>query len=132
MRIPLWALVLSCLGWLLGGILVVFSVVMFDKLKIDDPVGALAHAAQTLGAYVHGGSIVERAPDGRLFNTSLLFSPEGRLVHTYRMVHLFGHGSRETKLLTPTLLYVINYYGNAINHSLLVCPYSHKFLGCNV
>ena len=26
----------------IGGVLVVFSVIMFDKLKLDDPVGALS------------------------------------------------------------------------------------------
>ena len=37
----------------------------------------------------------------RLFNTSLLFGPDGRLLQTYRKVHLFGYGSREQELLTP-------------------------------
>jgi Amt family ammonium transporter len=32
----------SCMVGLIGGIIVVFSVVTFDKLKLDDPVGALS------------------------------------------------------------------------------------------
>jgi len=61
---------------------------------------ALADAARAAGVHLHGGSILERDQAGRLFNTSLLFAPDGRLVHTYRKVHLFGYGSREVSLLT--------------------------------
>ena len=45
--------------------------------------------------------MVERDEAGRLHNTSLLFDPDGTLVHTYRKVHLFGYGSREQELLAP-------------------------------
>lgn len=39
-------------------------------------------------AYVHGGSIIERAGD-RLFNTSLVFDRNGQEVARYRKIHLF-------------------------------------------
>lgn len=96
--------------------------------------------ARRLGAYVHIGSLVERADAseqhanaprtgtqdgdgrnvgrrdgsdqdsseqdsggerGRLFNTAVLLAPDGRIVHTYRKVHVFGYASREAELLTP-------------------------------
>jgi predicted amidohydrolase len=64
-------------------------------------VTSLCGAAVELGSYIHGGSIVERSADGRLYNTSVLISPDGKVVHTYRKVHLFGYRSREVELLTP-------------------------------
>ncbi len=68
---------------------------------LDGPTrSALAAAARAAGVHLHGGSIVQRDGD-RLFNTSLLFGPDGSLLGTYRKVHLFGYGSRETALLTP-------------------------------
>lgn len=68
---------------------------------LDGPlVATLAAAARAAGATLHAGSIVERDGD-RIFNTSLLFGPDGTLRHTYRKVHLFGYGSREQELLTP-------------------------------
>jgi predicted amidohydrolase len=67
---------------------------------LDGPTrSALSAAAAAAGVHLHGGSIVERDGD-RLFNTSLLFGPDGRLLGTYRKVHLFGYGSREVSLLT--------------------------------
>lgn len=38
--------------------------------------------------YVHGGSIGERAGD-RLFNTTVMFDPEGAEIARYRKIHLF-------------------------------------------
>ncbi|WP_433269119.1 carbon-nitrogen family hydrolase [Actinosynnema sp. CS-041913] len=57
--------------------------------------------AVDLGAHVHLGSIVERDDQGRLFNTAVIIAPDGRIVHTYRKVHVFGYASREASLLTP-------------------------------
>ncbi|MFZ0626550.1 MAG: DUF2848 family protein [Acidimicrobiia bacterium] len=60
----------------------------------------LSEQGKARGAYLHGGSIVERRGD-RLHNTSLLFSPQGDLVASYRKIHLFGYQSREQQILTP-------------------------------
>lgn len=57
--------------------------------------------------WLHGGSIIERAaadadpgPDGRgLWNTSLVFDPDGVLRTTYRKIHRFGFGDGEPRLL---------------------------------
>lgn len=67
----------------------------------------LAEVAARRRFWLHGGSIIERAVDGAdrgaegrgLWNTSLLFSPEGELRATYRKIHRFGFGDGEPRLL---------------------------------
>jgi len=49
---------------------------------------------------VHGGSFVERADDGRLFNTAVVLAPDGTLAAHYRKVHLFGFSEGETQVLS--------------------------------
>jgi predicted amidohydrolase len=67
----------------------------------------LREIARSHRIHVHGGSIVEAggAEDGdKLFNTSLVFDPEGREIARYRKIHLFditapdGTGYRESAL----------------------------------
>lgn len=77
-----------------------------DKAQdVEGPVAqALSEAAANLGAYVHAGSIIEKpgepGPEGRgLWNTSMVFAPDGELVGTYRKIHRFGFGNGEPKLL---------------------------------
>lgn len=65
---------------------------------------AVSAAAKSVGAMVHGGSIVERlAEPGRdgkvLANTSLVFSATGELIATYRKIHRFGFSGGEPKLM---------------------------------
>ncbi len=68
---------------------------------IDGPlVDALGAVAAEHGVWLHGGSISELASDGRHFNTSVLFAPDGRLVATYRKIHLFGFADGETTLMS--------------------------------
>ncbi|MGW5241589.1 carbon-nitrogen family hydrolase [Monashia sp. NPDC004114] len=73
--------------------------------SVDGPVAAaLASAARDAGVTLHGGSIVERGapvvPGGKgIWNTSLVFSPEGELVATYRKIHRFGFGEGEPSLM---------------------------------
>lgn len=68
---------------------------------LDGPTGqALSETAKAAGLHLHAGSLVERGPAGLLYNTSLLYGPDGRLRHAYRKFHLFGHNSREAALLT--------------------------------
>lgn len=74
---------------------------------VDGSIGsAMSAAARDAGVLLHAGSIVERAAagetgsDGRgLWNTSLVYGPDGALVATYRKIHRFGFGSGEPKLL---------------------------------
>jgi len=69
---------------------------------LDGPIRRqLGEAAAAAGIHLHAGSMVERDGLGRLFNTSMLFAPDGSLAHVYRKFHLFGHQSRESALLRP-------------------------------
>ncbi|MDR6863364.1 carbon-nitrogen family hydrolase [Phycicoccus sp. 3266] len=74
---------------------------------VDGPVGqAMSAAARDAGVVLHAGSIIERpgggevGPDGHgLWNTSLVYGPDGGLLAAYRKVHRFGFGAGEPKLL---------------------------------
>ncbi|MBX6744110.1 MAG: carbon-nitrogen hydrolase family protein [Acetobacteraceae bacterium] len=73
----------------------------------DAPGGAayelLRGLARRHRIFVHGGSIIEDGGE-KLFNTSLVFDPEGREIARYRKIHLFditgpdGTGYRESAL----------------------------------
>ena len=80
---------------------------------LDGPtVAELAAAARDLGAIVHAGSIIERAPDGRLYNTAITLSPAGELVAHYRKLHRFGFGQGEaTELAAGSELVTIDLAG---------------------
>ncbi|MDI6754986.1 MAG: carbon-nitrogen family hydrolase [Thermodesulfobacteriota bacterium] len=55
--------------------------------------------AKEHGYYLHAGSMVERR-DGQLYNTSLFIDPQGQLIATYRKIHLYGYGSKESQILS--------------------------------
>lgn len=55
----------------------------------DPEIAAWGKLARELGAHVLLGSAPVAAGDGRAFNRSLLFSPEGRIVARYDKIHLF-------------------------------------------
>lgn len=59
----------------------------------------MAKAAAETGVWLHAGSFVERASDGTLYNTSLVFSPEGERVASYRKIHLFGFDQGEAVMM---------------------------------
>ncbi len=48
----------------------------------------LSSIAKEYGVYLHGGSLIERDGD-RLYNTTVVFGPEGSLIAKYRKIHLF-------------------------------------------
>lgn len=62
---------------------------------------AMAAVAQKRGIYLLAGSFVEKAADGKLYNTTLLLGRQGQRLAAYRKIHLFGYGSAETQILTP-------------------------------
>ncbi len=85
--------------WVQGGF--AFGTFAATAEPLDGPlVRRLGDAARDLGAWLHGGSVVERAADGRLHNTSVLFRPDGSLAAVYRKIHLFGFAGGETTVLT--------------------------------
>jgi len=59
---------------------------------------AMAAAARDAGVWLHAGSVVERAGDV-LYNTSLVFSPDGGLAASYRKIHRFGFDKGEAVLM---------------------------------
>ncbi|MDG9705198.1 carbon-nitrogen family hydrolase [Streptomyces sp. DH37] len=80
---------------------------------VDGPTArALSEAAREARVWLHAGSIVERAagpggpdgpdgPDGTaLYNTSLVFSPDGELAASYRKIHRFGFDRGEATLMS--------------------------------
>ena len=60
----------------------------------------LGDIARDANACLHAGSLIEADGD-RLYNTSVMFGPDGQTIGRYRKMHLFGYGSREQELLTP-------------------------------
>ncbi|MGX2996063.1 carbon-nitrogen family hydrolase [Streptomyces sp. JNUCC 64] len=60
---------------------------------------AMAKAANEAGVWLHAGSIPERDPDGTLYNTSLVFAPDGSLAASYRKIHRFGFDQGEAVLM---------------------------------
>jgi predicted amidohydrolase len=48
-----------------------------------------ADAARELGMWVHAGSFHEAGPQGRTFNTSLVFDRTGTVAAVYRKIHLY-------------------------------------------
>ncbi|MFE3825263.1 carbon-nitrogen family hydrolase [Streptomyces sp. NPDC059092] len=60
---------------------------------------ALSGAARDAGVWLHAGSVVEAGENGALFNTSLVLSPDGELVRTYRKIHRFGFDQGEAALM---------------------------------
>jgi len=52
--------------------------------------GLLCRWAKRYGVWIHGGSILEDAPGGKPFNTTVLVGPGGELLASYRKLHLFS------------------------------------------
>ena len=63
----------------------------------------MSDAARDARVWLHAGSFVERAagPDGApaLYNTSLVFAPDGALRASYRKIHRFGFDEGEAALM---------------------------------
>jgi len=59
----------------------------------------MAKAAAEAGVWLHAGSFVERAADGTLYNTALVFSPDGERAAVYRKIHRFGFDQGEAVMM---------------------------------
>ena len=60
----------------------------------------LAQVSQSHRIWLAAGSIPERAEDGRLYNTAVVFDPRGSLVATHRKAHLYPP-TRESSVFEP-------------------------------
>ena len=63
-------------------------------------VSSLSDVARNSSTWLHGGSFAEVTVDGRYFNTSVVFAPDGSLAAVYRKIHLFGFTGGETVLMS--------------------------------
>jgi nitrilase len=86
----------------------------------------LSETALRFGIFLHGGSLGER--DGEtLFNTTLVFGPDGRELARYRKIHLFdvvtpsGQGYRESSLFGAGESVVTCTVGDGITLGLSIC-----------
>jgi predicted amidohydrolase len=59
----------------------------------------LQDAARSACVVLHGGSFIERHPDGALTNTAVVIDSDGSLNAIYRKIHLFGFVDGEPKYL---------------------------------
>ncbi|MCC5032458.1 carbon-nitrogen family hydrolase [Streptomyces sp. WAC 00631] len=79
-----------------------FAYELFEEYAetLDGPtVTAMAAAAAEASVWLHAGSVVERAPDGTLYNTSVVLGPDGGLRASYRKIHRFGFDKGEAALM---------------------------------
>ncbi|SEP97715.1 Predicted amidohydrolase [Streptomyces radiopugnans] len=71
---------------------------------LDGPTAlAMSEAAREARVWLHAGSVVERAEHAggtALYNTSLVFSPDGERAAVYRKIHRFGFDRGEATLMS--------------------------------
>lgn len=80
----------------------------FAEDETGETYRCISDAAKQFGVYLHGGSWAEKIPgDSRVYNTSFLFSPEGKLLTKYRKLHTFdivlptGKAVKESEEVAP-------------------------------
>ncbi|MEA2196390.1 MAG: deaminated glutathione amidase [Solirubrobacteraceae bacterium] len=84
------------------------EVLLINAEELEDglSVAAMVGWARQHRIVLVGGSITERAADGRLFNTSMVFDETGAVRAVYRKIHMFdanvgGHEFRESASEAP-------------------------------
>lgn len=60
-----------------------------DPAKTSPSAKLLLENAKEHNLWIVGGSIPERTSDGKIYNTCLVFNPQGQVVAKHRKVHLF-------------------------------------------
>lgn len=87
----------------------------------------LADRARQLGIYLHAGSIYEVRPgDPGMFNTSIVFNPDGDIVARYSKIHMFdvvlggGEQYRESATMTAGDE-IVNLTIDGVNVGLAIC-----------
>lgn len=71
----------------------------------DPAHAALCELARELGIWLLAGSITLRSGDGRLFNRSVLISPDGRAVAGYDKIHMFDVTLPDGKVIRESSAY---------------------------
>ncbi|XP_055905063.1 omega-amidase NIT2-like [Eupeodes corollae] len=79
-----------------------------EKIPEGSTCQALSKLAKLLGIYIIGGSIIEKVDELKLYNTCVVWSPDGKQIGKYRKMHLFdtnplagGVQFMESSALTP-------------------------------
>jgi len=73
--------------------------------KVGEPIPGptseiFAQLAREKNSYIVMGSVLERAEDGQMYNTSVLIDTRGAIRARYRKIHLFSYRSKEKRSLT--------------------------------
>ncbi|CAB5037074.1 MAG: carbon-nitrogen family hydrolase [Actinobacteria bacterium] len=69
-----------------------------SELMSGQLVSAMRESAIRNGIWLHAGSFAERTEKGEIYNTSVVFDPNGELIAQYRKIHLFGFGEGESEV----------------------------------
>lgn len=77
-----------------------FSMYTKSAETLDGPTTNLMRKlAQKKRVFLHTGSFIEKK-NKKYYNTSLLLSPNGKIIAKYRKIHLFGYKSQEANILS--------------------------------
>lgn len=60
-----------------------------EQLEASETLRMLSEVAKETGVVLVGGSMPERDSNGKLYNTSLVLDPKGRVIAAHRKLHLF-------------------------------------------
>ena len=64
--------------------------------------GLMSNLASKNNVNIVAGSYIEKCPDGKFRNTSVVFNRSGSIAGKYQKIHMFSYyGSREGELITP-------------------------------
>ncbi len=86
----------------------------------------LRETARGAGVHVHGGSIAETDGGDKLFNTTVVFDPDGQEIARYRKIHLFditspdGTGFRESNTYGSGDE-IVTYSANGVTVGAAIC-----------
>lgn len=84
----------------------------------------LQETARTYGVHIHGGSLIERDGD-RLYNTTVVFNPEGREIARYRKIHLFDVVAPDGAVYKES-----DTYGRG--EDIVTYPIGDRTVGCSI
>jgi N-carbamoylputrescine amidase len=82
----------------------------------------LSDCASANHVFLIGGSIYERGEEGKFYNTSLIYGPEGNLVGTYRKMHIpHDPNYYEQYYFSPGDLGYVQVKARGVNIAPLIC-----------